>query len=581
MMTSSQPRELGHGRRIAAAATLLAGCLMSPAKLYGISLTADPSITIQPNAPLAALLEFSTDVPTNASFLVRGPDERWIVQSSVPKTDHSIPVYGMKANAQYSIERLHLDAGGGETAKFNVGLAASTDPLPAGFLGIDVFASKPAKMETGYTIVTADGRTAALDASGAVRWFMNDMLRGATQQPNGLLRGRVAGDIRQYNLLGNVVASWHNPDQANPAPGSVLVSDAVDFHHDEILLPNGNLLALDRVEGMVDNFPTSDADPLAPTATRLVERDIVREFTPGGVVVQSWDLADMLDPVRIGYGVMEEPPAAQDWSHSNAVVYDESDDSILVSVRHQDAVIKFDRASGDLRWILGPHENWGPEFQQYLLTPTTQNGFEWPYHTHSPQILPDDPSNPDGPDDPNLLSLMIHDNGNNRAVPFDPPVPDEENYSRAVEFQIDQENMTIEQVWQYGKDAEVEYFSRTQGDADWQPETNNVLIDFADVSYANGTELAARTAHVIEVTREGEVVFGVRLFDVEDETARTTSYRAVRIPSFYVGTEFSAEKVPEPSSWLLGSVAVSALLLRRAVRSRKRRQSGGGPAGLD
>ncbi|MEM9658115.1 MAG: aryl-sulfate sulfotransferase, partial [Planctomycetota bacterium] len=349
-------------------------------------------------------------------------------------------------------------------------------------------------------------------------------------------------EIREYDLLGNRLAAWH-AEGAISSPGSVLVEGVNIFHHDQQRLPNGNYLVLDQADVTIDNFPTSDADRHAPTESRIVRQDVIHEFTPAGEVINSWSLLEMLDPVRIGYGVVKEPPAPQDWSHSNAVVYDASDDSIIVSVRHQDAVIKFDKSTGDLKWILGTHEAWGPQFRPYLLTPIGGDDFEWPFHTHSPQILPDDPSAPHGLDDLDKLTLLIHDNGNNRAIPFDPALPDEENYTRAVEYRINEQDMTIEQTWAYGKDAEQILYSPTAGDADWMPVTNNVLIGFAGPTFIDGESQPGRNAHIVEVDRSGKVVFQLVLSHPSDESTATITYRAERVPSLYDGSEYIATEI--------------------------------------
>lgn len=58
-----------------------------------------------------------------------------------------------------------------------------------------------------------------------------------------------------------------------------------------------------------------------------------------------------------------------DWCHANAVSHDPRDDSLLVSLRHQDCIIKIDRRSGDLVWILGDPGNWRAPWSDSLLRP--------------------------------------------------------------------------------------------------------------------------------------------------------------------------------------------------------------------
>ena len=134
-------------------------------------------------------------------------------------------------------------------------------------------------------------------------------------------------------------------------------------------------------------------------------------------------------------------------------------------------MIKFSRATGDLIWILGDHYNWSPELQPYLLHPVN-TPFRWQFAQHAPMMTGEG-------------NLLLFDNGNNRALPFDgrPVVPDEENFSRAVEFAIDEQNMEIEQVWEFGENITPQIYSRFISDADWQPTTGNVVVHFGGVSY--------------------------------------------------------------------------------------------------
>ena len=207
------------------------------------------------------------------------------------------------------------------------------------------------------------------------------------------------------------------------------------------------------------------------------------------------------------------------------MTYVPEDDSILVSVRHQDAVIKFSRATGELIWILGNHHGWPPELEPFLLHPIN-TPFRWQFAQHAPMMTGDG-------------NLMLFDNGNNRASPFDgnPVVLDEENFSGAIEYAIDEANMEVEQVWEFGELLEDSIYSRFISDADWQPTTGNVVVHFGGVSYVGGvssSDLGLGTDHtrVIEVTHD---VTPVVVFDmtVYDPANRITTYRSERIPSLY------------------------------------------------
>ena len=67
---------------------------------------------------------------------------------------------------------------------------------------------------------------------------------------------------------------------------------------------------------------------------------------------------------------------------------------------------------------------------------------------------------------------MIFDNGTTRN--FNPTDPNK--YSRAVEYKIDPVNMTVQQVWSYGKERGMETYSRIVSSVQYLPATNHVLF---------------------------------------------------------------------------------------------------------
>jgi hypothetical protein len=215
-----------------------------------------------------------------------------------------------------------------------------------------------------------------------------------------------------------------------------------------------------------------------------------------------------------------------DWAHANAVIYDDNDDSFMISIRHQDAVIKIARTSGALRWILAPPANWSPELEPYLLTPVG-DPFEWPYHQHAPMLTSNG-------------TVVMFDNGNHRASPPDPGVGDSENYSRAVEYAIDEEAMTVEQVWEYGASSDERLYSDFIGDADQLPSTGNVLIVFGGIGFIDGERADTSDTHnfaarILEVSHESPArkLFELRIDDEVDGVGGWTVARATRIRDLY------------------------------------------------
>jgi hypothetical protein len=141
--------------------------------------------------------------------------------------------------------------------------------------------------------------------------------------------------------------------------------------------------------------------------------------------------------------------------HANGGFYDEDSGVLIVSLRHQDALVRIDPATGELIWILGNHDNWDAEFEPYLLDPV--GPLTWPYHQHAPMIGP-------------AGNILVFDNGNSRASPHTAQVAmtDSQSWSRLVEYSVDVAAMRVTQTWEYAtNDLSGDLFSGSKGDADY------------------------------------------------------------------------------------------------------------------
>ena len=413
---------------------------------------------------------------------------------------HSVPLFGFKPGRAYDVTVTLTDLAGNTLEPGT--LSFTTDPLPENFPPLDVLVSDPDNMEPGFSLLLVRNRIGVghyvmiLDRVGDVVWYQSLNAGDLRQLPNGnLFYLSSPGGVVEANLLGDVIRCWHpagSPDEP-PLPDCIEVDSTDDhpvfFHHEVFPTEHGTILTLDRVDRLVQGYPTSDIDPDAPTADTIVIDEPIVEFDmETGEILHYYSLVDMLDPRRIGFDSVgptppcpaRNPECKADWVHDNAIIYDPSDDTYIVSLRHQDAVIKVARATGELVWILGNHWGWAPEFEPYLLTPVG-SPFAWQYHQHAPMLTPEG-------------TLLLFDNGNDKAMPFeiDPdtgepvePIPDADNFSRAVEYLIDPENMTVQQVWESDGNAGVDLYARFLSDADWLPDTGNVLITFGGISYVD------------------------------------------------------------------------------------------------
>jgi arylsulfate sulfotransferase len=498
---------------------------------WSIEATLGPSLTMDPNGvtPLAGVVELTTDVSTRVTLTISDGSDSWVREFAEFQTEHYLPILGLKPDNSYSVEVIVTDQAD-ESLVLAPLLPAVTGPLPVDFPNINVLFSDSTKMEPGFTLLdkisrggstTPDGTlpiyTIIVDNAGDVVWYSTLGAGVMRQLSNGNLFYRVyrAVNVFEIDLLGN-------------EKQSVVLSVGL-LHHDLFPTTNGTLLSLTSETVVVDGFPTSDANPNAPTQTANIEDTPVVEFLSDGSLLNTWKLTDILDPTRIGFDSLDSRSVGLgfDWAHANAVLYDPRDDSIIVSVRHQDAVVKFSRSTGNLEWILGNHDNWPPEFQPFLLTPVGAP-FEWQYHQHAQMIT-------------SSGTLLLFDNGNYRASPFDGrvPIPDDENYSRAVEYAIDKERMEVRQIWEYGAQIEQNYYSGSLSDADWMKNTGNVLITSSVTSWLGGVSsgslgMGRSHARIIEVDHNtpAEKVFEMAVFNTTPNS-RIRLYRSERIPDLY------------------------------------------------
>ena len=385
-------------------------------------------------------------------------------------------------------------------------------------------------MEPGYTLFNWEAvyptgttvYTTIIDALGEVVWYAPGAGFDIRQLPNGDLFATDAASFVETDLLGRTVRTWQPPVQPLDP-------------HDGVLTDHGTILYLADALRTVTDFAT---DPYNPNPARsnadVVYQKVVEMSADKETLMNTWSPIDVLDPRRISYllTMLTDglPSPGWDTEHANAVIEDPSDDSLIISMRNQNAVIKFARATGQVKWILGPHENWGPQWQPYLLKPVG-SPFAWQYGQHAPVLT-------------SRGTLMIYDDGNFRASPGQTVVDDGNNYSRAVEYRINEQTLEVSQEWEYGSANLGEWlYTGYMGYAEPEPKTGNVLIDFSAVSYVDGTfSLSANPGTVMarfkEVTHDPipQVVFDLTLskFDsVAADYRNCTVYRVHRIPDFY------------------------------------------------
>lgn len=506
-------------------------------------------MSTDPQTPLYGELTFTTNRKTRARIETTAGSESWAHEFEAASTEHTHTILRFFPNTLHTVVVTVEDAFG-ETLTYGEELEAPTPALPQNFPILSTPVSKPAKMEPGVTLLCVPDLGAApkgyiliLDQKGRVIWSRyessnapGDLRRLANG--NLLWASRTRLQVLEVDMRGRVVRTFRarGPEDGSvPAPrpsrahaSGEVVDVAVDaFHHEAQLLSSGNLLALSSEVRAFPDYPTSETDPTPRSEPLNVVGDVVVEVAPSGTIVGRWPIVDLLDAYHIGWDSFAgwwRPHYGDstniDWSHSNGVIVDPKDDTLIVSVRNIGTVMKFKR-TGKLVWMLSDPTGWDERFKPYLLTPKGDD-FVWQYHQHAPQIT-------------SRGTLLLFDNGVRRAVPPDKGLSGADRYSRAVEFSIDEEKLEVSTVWAYGtpEPGPDRIYAGGMGDADELSETGNVLVN---VGAIGGQPEGEPSAILREVTHAdpAEVVFEVRVED--DDPAGSASrfvYRAERLPDIY------------------------------------------------
>lgn len=404
----------------------------------------DPNVVLNPYeiSPLTALVMFETDEEVSPEVTIHGDSDLTTYTHTFAKgTEHYLPIYGLYAGRE---NKVTIKCGDEEKE-----LTIKTDELPDDFILPTSVKKNESKLSNDLYFYTpsSSGYTAAYDVNGDVRWYLTE---SAIWEINRLDNGRLlvsterlaevpyySTGLYEMDMLGKIYTEYSLPG---------------GYHHDYYEMENGNLLVAS------DDFNNDSG---------TVEDYVVEIDRKTGNIVKTFDLKDIL---KMTDGKSENW-IEYDWFHNNSVWYDKKTNSITLSGRHQDAVINIDYDTGKLNWILGDPEGWSDEYQKYFFKPVGYN-FEWQWSQHAAMITPEG-------------YVFLFDNGNNKSKNEKNYVKAEDSYSRGVMYKIDTDKMTIEQVWEYGKERGSDFYSPYISDVDYL-DKNHYIVHSGGISYKDG-----------------------------------------------------------------------------------------------
>ena len=437
----------------------------------------NPNVILNPygTSPLTALVLFKTEKMEEVKVTIEGKDENTTFTHSFSKAkEHYLPIYGLYADTQ---NKVIIEIG--EEKKE---LTIKTDKLPDNMVLPESVNAVKDKLgnELYFYTPSSVGYTCAYDVNGDVRWYLTNY---ALWKIDKLKNGHLLVSTERLINSPYYMTGLYEMDLL----GKIYYEYSLEggYHHDYYEMENGNLLISS------DNFNSGDG---------TVEDYIVEMDRKTGKIVKKYDLKDILNE-KDG---QSENWSSYDWFHNNSVWYDKKTNSITLSGRHMDAVINIDYKTGKLNWIIGDSTNWSKEYQKYFFKPVGDN-FEWQWSQHAAMITPEG-------------YVFLFDNGNNKSKNKEEYVDASDSYSRGVMYKINTKEMTIEQVFEYGKERGSEFYSPYISDVDYIDKDHYIILS-GGIVYKDGKnsnqpaglggydKLVSDTVEL----KDGEVIFEMKL----------------------------------------------------------------------
>lgn len=401
--------------------------------------TSAPAVNVTDH-PLVALYSVpACSLGSVRARFIRAGGVRWNYTDTrpcIPGKSNNFLIGGMAGNTDYSIQHERIVGPStfrGAARPFHTGSVAISLPTfsVTNPPGADTDLNEGIVLSAVTIGSPSVGAATARDLFGNVLWYYEDPNPVGATSPvllrpvNGgtmlfLIADGSEDDIWRWQILREVDLAGKVVRETSAFAASLqlynLGQDTITaFHHEALRLANGHTLVLANVERVVDG--------------REMFGDMVIDLDERFQVAWTWNGFDHLDtnrPALLGETCTENgggcPPLfrlqgpAEDWMHANGIDL-APDGDILISVRHQDWIVKIDydngAGTGAIVWRLGREGDF-----DFI------SGDSWPEfsHQHDAQI------------ESNGL-LTVFDNGNTRVGP-------EGGNSRGQALLLDEVNMT-------------------------------------------------------------------------------------------------------------------------------------------
>jgi hypothetical protein len=484
-----------------------------------ITPTANPLVALYSVPPSSAGTVF-------VQFAIAGDQPAWRntdARAVEPGKSTNFFVAGMLPNTTYEMRHVFSDGTGSAPQLFTTGAIPSTLTFPALTEPQPPGSQSDLDQDLISHALPSGSMSFVTDLQGQVVWYLDiqqsglgmknfgvgTFVRGGTVLGVGLDRYGVRNGqdvLREIDLAGNPVRET-NLAAVNAQLTALGHEISYGFHHDAQRLPNGDTVVLAMTERNVD---------INGTPTNYIG-DMIVVLDQDLQVAWVWDAFDHLDVNRgpvLGEIVHQGEPGPDSivpnypvvsWLHDNAVSLSPTDGNMILSIRHQDWVIKIDyrngAGDGHVVWRLGA----GGDFALTGASPDA-----WFSHQHNAHFIDDH-------------TLILFDNGNTRQA------TDPNAHSRGQVWTLDETNMTATPVL----NADLGSYSIALGAAQ--------RLSNGNYSFTVGTGgpfVPIRPpAHTIEVTPTG-----IKTYEM---LANTPEYRTYRMRTLYEGNDDALAGAPQ------------------------------------
>lgn len=459
----------------------------------------NPNVVLNPYdiSPLSALVLFETEQEETVKVTIKGKDALTTYTHTFEAAKkHFLPIYGLYADKENEVVISY--------GKVSKTIKIKTDKLPDD-ISLPTSVVKDASKLTNdlyFYTPSSKGYTAAYDVNGDVRWYLTI---NSIWEVNRLQNGHLLLSTERLVNSPYYMTGLYEMDML----GKIYTEYSLEggYHHDYYEMENGNLIVAS------DNFANG----------KTVEDYVVELDRKTGKIVKTWDISSILNHED----GKSENWSEYDWFHNNAVWYDKKTNSITLSGRHQDAVINISYDDGSLNWIIGDKTNWSEDYQKYFFTPKGKN-FEWQWSQHAAMITPEG-------------YVFLFDNGNNKSKIESKYVDASKSYSRGVMYKIDTENMTIEQVYEYGKERGSSFYSPYISDVDYLA-SNRYIVHSGGIVYVDGknsNQPAGFSNNASLVSDTVELLNNKVIFEMK---FATNNYRVEKMSLYAENEKYSNDK---------------------------------------